>query len=271
VFGGNEAWQTGADSKEEISDALDCFTEECNTVICTTTAPPSENVEDIEAWCDGDFYAIHGYRDGEDHDRIRHIFSVPWEGNPPSSFGWQDEPTGPGDEVSVKASHCYDGRDVDANHMCALAVQSLLCNQGFNYFCGAGVKSDTFLTDYAGFHEVARVKNIVPIDIMGWPGVFHFGGSQSSQRVFSPCEEDTLRFDHRISHEGRIFGIFYGDEGRTFARCERACFLSLVYWDGTISEEKQFDLGQEISFDFVRSQGGQPNGYTAQVVSGRLR
>jgi len=271
VFGGNEAWQTGANSKEEISDALECFTAECSTVIVTTTAPPTEHANDIAAWCGGDFYAIHGYRGAEDHDRIRHIFSCPWEGHPPSKYGIQDEPTGPGDEVSVKPSHCYDGRDVDSNHMCALAVQSLMCDQGFNYFCGAGVKSDSDITTYPGFYEVPVAKNIVPIDIMGWPGVFHFGASQSGNRVFSPCAEDTLRFDHRISHEGRIFGIFYGDQGHTRTRCERACFLSFVDFDGTVHPEQQFDLGQELSFDFVRSTNGQPNGYTAQVVTGRLR
>ena len=271
VFGGNEAWQTGASSKTEISDALDEFTAECNTVPVTTTAPPTEEVSDIANWCDGDFYAIHGYRDGEDHDRIRHIFSVLWEGEPPSKYGHQDEPTGPGDEVSVKARHCYEGRDVDANHMCALAVQSLMCNQGFNFFCSDGIKSDGDITRWGGFYEVAKVKSFVPIDIMAWPNPFHFGGSQSNHRVFSPCAEDTLRFDHRISHDGRIFGIFYGDEGHTRARCERACFLSFVNWDGTVGPEQQFDLGEEISFDFRRSTGGQPNGYTAQVVSGRLR
>lgn len=271
VFGGNEAWQTGADSKEEISDALDEFTAECNTVPVTTTAPPSEHEGDIAAWCGGDFYAIHGYRGGEDHDRVRHIFSVLWEGHPPAKFGIQDEPTGPGDKVSVKSSHCYEGRDVDANHMCALAVQSLMCNQGFNYFCSDGVKSDGDITQWAGFYEVAKVKSIVPIDIMAWPNPFHFGNSQSNHRVFSPSAEDTLRFDHRISHDGRIFGIFYGDEGHTSARCERACFLSFVGWDGVVGPEQQFDLGVEISFDFRRSTGGQPNGYTAQVVIGRLR
>jgi len=271
VFGGNEAWQTGADSKEEISDALDNFKAEVSTIIVTTTAPPDESAPAIAEWCGGDFYAIHGFRGNEDHDRIRHIFSVPWEGHPPVRFGIQDEPTGPGDEVSVKPAHCYEGRDVDANHMCALAVQSLMCNQGFNYFCGAGVKSDTPLDSYAGFYEVAKVHGIVPLDIMGWPGVFHFGSSQSGHRVFSPLAEDTLRFDHRISHDGEIFGIFYGDQGTSRAKCERACFLTFVNWDGTTGEEKQFDLSEEISFNFVRSIGGQPNGYTAQVVRGRLR
>ena len=270
VFGGNEAWQTGAGSKEEISDALDEFTAECSTVIVTTTAPPDESAEQIEKWCDGDFYAIHGYRGGEDHDRIRHIFSVMWEGEPPTKYGYQDEPTGPGPGVSVKPSHCYSGRDVDANHMCALAVQSIMCNQGFNYFCSDGVKSDGDITRWAGFYEVARIKSVVPIDIMAWPKPFHFGGSQSAHRVFSPCAEDTLRFDHRISHDGRIFGIFYGDEGNLKARCERACFLSFIGFDGVVQGERQFDLGQELTLQFTRSQGGQP-GYTAQIVTGRLR
>jgi hypothetical protein len=155
--------------------------------------------------------------------------------------------------------------------MCALAVQSLMCNQGFNYFCGAGVKSDDDITSYPGYYEVAKVIGIVPIDIMGWPGVLHFGSSQSSNRIFSPLAEDTLRFDHRISHSGEFFGIFYGDEGTSRAKCERACFLSFIGFDGTVGPEQQFDLSQEISFNFVRSTNGQPNGYTAQVVRGRLR
>jgi len=270
VFGGNEAWQTGADNKEEISDALDCFKEECNTIIVTTTAPPDESESAIEDWCDGDFYAIHGYRGAEDHDRIRHIFSVPWEGNPPTRYGWQDEPTGPGDKVSVKASHCYEGRDVDSNHICALAVQSILNNQGYNYFCSDGVKSDGDIKSWPGYYETPRVIGFIPGDIMAWPKAFHFGSSQPD-RVFSPCAEDTLRFDHRISHSGELFGIFYGDEGHTRARCERACFLSFVGFDGMVHPEQQFDIGQEVSFDFRRSQGGLPNGYTAQVVRGRLR
>lgn len=272
VFGGNEAWQTGASSKEEISDALDEFKAECNTVPVTTTSPPSEHTNDINAWCAGDFYAIHGYRGGEDHDRLRHIFSVNWEGKPPSKYGYQDEWTGPGSEVSVKADHCYHGRDVDSNHMCAGAIQSLLSNQGFNYFCSEGVKSDSIdkLKQRAGFNEVGKVSKIIPIDVMAWPGPFHFGSSQSDKRVFSPVKGDTLRFDHRISHDGRIFGIFYSDQGDTTARCERACYLSIVNWNGTVEPEEQFDLGEEIHFTWVRSQNGQP-GHTACAVIGRLR
>ena len=49
-----------------------------------------------------------------------------------------------------------------------------------------------------------------------------------------------------------------------------ACFLSFVGFDGEVSEEVQYDLGEEIHLNFVRSQDGQP-GYTAQVVTGRLR
>ena len=270
VFGGNEAWQTGASSKEEISDALDAFKAENNEVIVTTTSPPSEHSEEIEKWCDGDFYAIHGYRGGEDHDRIRHIFSVMWEGNPPTKYGYQDEPTGPGSEVSVKPPHCYTGRDVDANHMCALAVQSVLSNQAFNYFCSEGVKSDGDITKRAGYYEVGGVRKILPIDIMSWPKAFHFGNSQSAHRVFSPVSGNSFRFDHRVSHDGRIFGLFYGDQGQSIAKCERGCYLSFVDWDGTVHPEAQFDRDQQLVINFARSQNGQP-GYTAQAVIGRLR
>jgi len=269
VFGGNEAWQTGADNKQEIEHALQRFKECCSTIICTTTAPPSEHENDIAEWCGGDFFAIHGYRGGEDHDRIRHIFSVQWEGHPPKKFGIQDEWTGPGDQVSVKPNHCYEGRDVDCNHMIAGAVQSLNSNQAFNYFCGDGVKSDGDITRWPGFYEVPKVAQWMPQDIMAWPTAIHFGTTQPD-RIFEPTAEDTLRFDHRINGDGRFFGVFYGDEGNLRARCKRACFMSFIDFAGNVSEEQQYDLSQEAHLNFVRSQGGQP-GYTAQFVIGRLR
>lgn len=268
VFGGNEAWQTGADNKHEIEVALQAFQQVCPHVIVTTTAPPDEHEDSIAEWCGGNFFAIHGYRGAEDHDRIRHIFSVQWEGHPPSKFGIQDEPTGPGDKVSVKPSHCYEGRDVDANHMVALAVQSLNSNQGFNYFCSDGVKSDGDITRWPGFYEVARVAKWMPIDIMAWPEAIHFGSSQGD-RVFEPTAEDTLRFDHRI-RGNEFFGVFYGDEGNLRARCKRACFMTFIGFDGVKQSEIQYDLGSEAKLNFVRSQGGNP-GYTAQFVIGRLR
>jgi hypothetical protein len=268
VIAGNEAWQTGADSIDTLEDFCDAFKSCCPNVPITTTAPPTEAENDIAAWCGGDYYAIHGYRGAEDHDRIRHIFSVPWEGHPPCEYGYQDEPTGPGDEVSVKASHCYDGRDVDANHLVALAVQSLNCNQGYNFFCGDGVKLTGDVSRWPGFWEVATVVNWVPKDIMSWPGPIHFGTTQAD-RIFEPTAENTLRFDHRINGD-RFFGMFYGDEGSLRARCKRACFLSLIEFDGTPGPEVQYDLGQEIHLSFVRSQNGEP-GYTAQFVTGRLR
>jgi len=269
-FAGNEAWQTGADNINTLVDYINNFALFCPDVIKTTTSPPSEESSDIDAWCAGDFYAIHGYRGGEDHDRIRHIFSVPWEGNPPSRFGYQDEPTGPGSEVSVKPSHCYNGRDVDANHMCALAFQSLMCNQAFNYFCSEGVKSDGDITKRAGFYEVPKVANLLPLDVMSWDTAFHFGDSQSGRRIFAPRSGNHVRFDHRIAPDGRFVGLFYGDEGQATATCVRPCTLTMLNWDDSVVIEHNFNKNDVITIDFARSQNGQP-GHTAMPVTGKLR
>jgi hypothetical protein len=269
VIAGNEAWQTGADSIETLEAFCEAFKSVCPDVPITTTAPPTEAAGDIAAWCGGDYYAIHGYRGGEDHDRIRHIFSVPWEGHPPCAYGFQDEPTGPGDEVSVKASHCYDGRDVDAFHLCALAAQSLICNQGFNFFCGDGVKLTGDIARWAGFAEVARVPSLLPPDLMAWPDPFHFGDSQSAVRVFRPNAGNEVRFDMRIADDGRIVGLLYGDEGRASVICERGCRISVTNWDGEVIADRGFSPGDELAVDFVRSQGGQP-GRTCFLVRGEL-
>lgn len=269
VIAGNEAWQTGADSIDTLEAFCDAFKSICPDVPITTTAPPTEHVDDIAAWCAGDYYAIHGYRGGEDHDRIRHIFSVPWEGHPPCAYGYQDEPTGPGDEVSVKPSHCYEGRDVDANHICALAAQSLICNQGYNYFCGDGVKLTGDVARWPGFAEVARVAAMIPADVMAWPDPFHCGDSQSAHRIFRLNSGKDVRFDTRVADDGRIVGLLYGDESRASVICERGCRITVANWDGEVLHDRAFNPGDELIVDFVRSQGGNP-GRTSFLVRGEL-
>jgi len=272
VIAGNEAWQTGADSIDTLQRFCEAFASVCPDVPTTTTAPPTEAAEDIARWCDGDYYAIHGYRGGEDHDRVRHIFSVPWEGHPPTKCGYQDEPTGPGDAVSVKASHCYHGRDVDANHLCALAAMSLMTDQGFNFFCGDGVKLTTVdaLRAWPGFIEVPQVAPLLPIDLMSWPKPFHFGDSQSAHRVFRPSSGSHVRCDMRIAHDGRIIGVLYGDESSAVILCERPCRVELIEWDSAvIVGMRDYRKGDDLRVIFERSQGGQP-GHTAYLMRGRL-
>lgn len=270
VIAGNEAWQTGANSVDDLMQFVDGFESTgCHTPI-TTTCPPSESKEDIDKWCRGDFYCIHGWRDGEDHDRIRHIFSVPWEGEPPEYCGYQDEPTGPGDKVSVKANHCYHGRDVDASHLVALAAQSLMTNQGFNYFCNNGIKleSGASLEATPGFNEVANVVNLVPRDIMNWGDFFHFGDSQSDRRIFSPSSGNQVRFDQRVNGN-KFFGMLYGDEGSFSVRCEKRCHIILKNYKGEIVQERNLNPGEQLTGNFTRSQSGQP-GSTSYLVNGEL-
>ena len=270
VIAGNEAWQTGADDIQTLLDFIESFESTGCHVPITTTAPPTEAAQDIANWCAGDYYAIHGYRNGEDHDRVRHIFSVPWEGHPPERNGYQDEPTGPGDEVSVKASHCYHGRDVDASHLVALALQSLMTNQGYNYFCGDGVKLTTpdNLANWAGFNEVAAAVNLIPRDIMAWGEYIHFGDTQPL-RVFGPNYGNEVRFDHRFGPNGQIFGLLYGDQGGFGILNYRAAHIRLRNYKGETISEQEYYPGQILTGEFVRSQNGQP-GKTSFIVDGWL-
>ena len=269
VIAGNEAWQTGADSIDTLRDFCANFKQFAPNVPITTTAPPTEEKFDIASWCDGDYYAIHGYRDGEDHDRIRHIFSVMWEGEPPTEYGYQDEPTGPGDEVSVKAYHCYHGRDVDASHLVGLAAQSVLSDQGFNFFCGDGVKLTGDIARWGGFKEVAAVVNLIPRDVMSWPGAFHFGDSQSHQRIFGPGSGNNVRFDCRVAPDGRIYAVLYGDEGGFAIRCHKRCHVKVQDYLGNVVIERDYSPGEDLTENFVRSQNGQP-GRTSFIVNGKL-
>jgi hypothetical protein len=168
--------------------------------------------EDVEVLNDysrspANLFVCHGYRGGRWYDKVRHIFSLVYEGKPQKRLGWQGEPAGPGALVSA-----IDNRqELDADALCAMAAMSLMTRQVWVYFRGPGVKSDEGerLQDMPGFRDVPRVRALIPADVMRYSGpLTHGGDTWRRERVFAAQGE--VRADHVLHSDGRFVALIYG-------------------------------------------------------------
>jgi hypothetical protein len=150
-------------------------------------------------------FDVHGYRGGHWWDKVRHIFSIAYEGKPNRHIGIQSEPFGPGAAVSASENK----HELTPDVMQAAAVMSLMSRQSWCYFCGAGIKGDEgeALTDAAGFAETPATGAMLPKDIMA-ADLFHGGNTWAAKRVFAAVNE--TRCDHAVLPDGRGACLIYG-------------------------------------------------------------
>lgn len=149
-------------------------------------------------------FDVHGSRAGHWWDKVRHVFSIAYEGKPNRRLGMQSEPFGPGDQVSASDNK----HELNAAVMQAGAVMSLLARQSWVYFCGGGIKSDMEnITTSPGFAETPAAVAWLPKDIHA-AELFHGGQTWASKRVFAAVNE--TRCDHALLADGRGACLIYG-------------------------------------------------------------
>jgi hypothetical protein len=205
----NESRDTGEPDARRLAEFAQWFHERCPAPLCALSS--FTGTEDVAILNDfsrapAHVFVCHGYRGGRWWDKTRHIFSLVYEGKPSKRLGWQGEPAGPGALVSA-----IDHKgELDADALCAMAAQSLLTRQAWVYFSGPGVKSDDGerLQGMPGFHEVPRVRTLLPADVMRYDEVFHGGDSWARQRIFAAQGE--VRADHAYYRDGRFVCLVYG-------------------------------------------------------------
>lgn len=200
----NEAFQNGAadpDQLRQIGDALGGHAIRGNS--CGDDGYGGETPAELNRM-KRDVAIIHGFRNGESHNRIGHIMAVGYETLPDAKVpGWQSEPAGPGDGVSV-------GREENAEALCLMAAMSLATHQAWNYMSGHGVFWNGSITEMTAFREVAKVRDYLPKDIMAWPKITHGGDRWRGTRVFVANADGTLRCDHMFAGDNRFVSIVYG-------------------------------------------------------------
>lgn len=201
----NEAFQNGvpeADRLRQMGDALGTHALRGNS--CGDDKYGGETPEEIDR-LKRDVAVIHGYRQGESHNRIGHIHAVGYETLPKAGVpAWQGEPAGPGNGVSV-------GREEHAEALCLMAAMSLATRQAWVYMSGNGVFWNGSIKDMTGFASVPAVRSWLPRDIMSWPKITHGGDNWRGTRVFAANGDGTLRCDHIFARDHRFVALVYGE------------------------------------------------------------
>lgn len=178
------------------------------------------------------FYLVHGSRDGRAHDKIRHIFSLGYdgEGTPTRRLGWQGEPWGPGRIVSAQSGH----GEIDANVMVLGACMAAMARQAWVVMSGPGVVyTDEPLEAMPGLADVPGVVRTLPQDLMRFRVFSHSGPNKKGQRIHAVRDDaKDVREDYAIDDSGRFLAIRYGppEQRHDFPR-ER------IFWDGNVLHE----------------------------------
>jgi hypothetical protein len=206
IEGANESWQTGEPDPNRLAQFVGWIKQRNPASLYTISSPPGEGVDELNAWSipPADLFDVHGYRDGHWWDKVRHIFSISYEGQPQKRLGWQGEPSGPGAAVSVTTNK----HELDGNTLPAMAAMSLMSRQAWCFMSGAGVLSDYPIETELGFWEVPRMRDALPRDVMSFSRLIHGGDRWANDRVFAAQGE--TRCDHALSDDGRFVAVIYG-------------------------------------------------------------
>lgn len=206
VEGGNETWQTGETDPRRLAEFVGWIKARHPATLYTLSSPPGETKAELDAWSidPADLFDVHGYRGGHFWDKIRHIFSISYEGLPRRRLGWQSEPTGPGAAVSVTEHKA----ELDDHTLAGMAAMSLMARQAWCYMSGPGVLFDSPLEAQPGFYSVPQIRAALPSDVMRFTTLIHGGERWASQRIFA-ARGDT-RCDHALSADGRFVVLIYG-------------------------------------------------------------
>lgn len=208
---GNEAWQNGETEPLRMIRAIETFMEVTPVPVWSQTSPPGETKDELDLY-DGSVFDVHGYRAGHYWDKLRHIFSIAYEGKPSSRLGIQSEPFGFGDLVSASENK----HELTPRVMSLACAMSLMSRQMWVYFSGPGVMSDAGqrLEDMPGFLSADYIRSSLPSDLMTFQSLVHGGASQKGRRVFAVPGTDETRADHAIHDDGRFVCIMYGPNWR---------------------------------------------------------
>ena len=203
-----------------------------------------EDRDVLKAWTPGwmQFYLVHGWRGGRTPDKVRHIFSLGYDGEAPTvrRLGWQGEPTGPGKFVSATEAQ----GELDDEALALMAAMAAVCRQAWVYMSSPGViyRPDVEpFTAMPGFAAAPRLIRQLPQDVMTYTKIAHGGNTWSQLR---PLEaQDEVRCDYAMDNSGKFVAVVYGPAGTYNLKVSRS-FDGVLIHPGTGAQEP------------IRGQGG---------------
>jgi hypothetical protein len=235
----NEDWQNGNLGPARMSEVTAPFR---HRGILTASSCPEGATEERDAlieWRKGvDVSIVHGYRGGRWYDKVRHPFSISYEGK--VYRVWQGEPTGPGSDVSAteRREELEVPGDGDAR-LAAMALAAGLSGQAWVYMSGFGVRWNGPIASQVGFQKVADSLALLPADVGTYRTYVHGGTTWKGRRVFAAPGD--VRCDHAIHDDGRFVCLIYGPEDVRGLTPEREC---VIEHDVVLSREIRLVIGR---------------------------
>jgi hypothetical protein len=246
---GNEAWQTGLPEPDALSRCVTYFQNAGGDALLTLTSAPGEEKHELDAYsiAPANAYDVHGYRGGHFWDKIRHIFSIPYEIIPNKEFGIQSEPWGNGARVSVTSNK----HEIDHETSALGAILSILSKQAWVHFSGEGVILERGLDVEAGFSNVAPAVRLLPKDVTTYDIFHHSGTRWASVRTLVPPSDD-FRVDGRTDNDGRTVQIIYGPSGSHTFRVARTFNGQICDVGPVTCNVVSWGAGTSVNIDFIR-------------------
>ena len=202
----NESWQNGVPDPKRLREICDTIG---GAALRGTSAADDgyggELPESFDAFA-YDTHIIHGYRGGESHNRIEHIFSVGYDTIPVKHVtAWQSEPTGPGEGVSV-------AQENNTEALVLMGMMGIGAHQAWNYMSGFGVFWNGPIESQPGFREVPKGIAWLPDDIATWPRMTHGGERFEGTRVLAAVDLESshqhLRCDHIFRNQEVVIYVY---------------------------------------------------------------
>lgn len=261
----NESWQNGVPEPAKLKTILDRIN--TRSVLSGSSAADDgyggelpESVERFTKAIGMDVHIVHGHRGGESINRIGHIHALGYETLPHAGVpGWQGEPAGPGDGVSV-------GREEHPEALCLMGAMALCTRQGYVGMSGYGVFWKGRMAAMTAYRELARVPALLPPDIMTWPRIIHGGESFSGRGRVLVAHPGSgpgpfYRADHILHDDGRFVCLIYGGPGSYRVPVERSFDAEII----TPHTGERFpfvgEAGHELDVAFERG----------RIIVGRVR
>lgn len=168
------------------------------------------------------FTLAHVLRDGHWWDKLRHLFSLPYEMGAklgaPGRLWWHGEPWGPGKLVSVTENK----HELTDAVMGMGAAQALVTGGTWTYFCSPGVVlGDERFEDHAGFANTPKVAAALEQFAADHGGInwgkltlTHGGLSQSARHAYEiAAGGEHARCDQAIDRDrGLVVATVYGPD-----------------------------------------------------------
>jgi hypothetical protein len=259
----NESWQNGITVPEDIDRyVIDPLREGYGQdfiALRSVASGDGETVENLNRWRrPGSPWQKHGHRGMFPNDHVtavRHSRGINYPDPipPDMRLGVESEPGGPDID---RPGHRGMGPINSPEALCLLAIANFMAPAIYVSHTHRGVKPWVgLLTDEPGFHEVPRVRAMLPPDLMSAYRQIVHGGRPDSPFTDADGfpEASNRRIDSVCTNDGRFVTLAYSGDGKT--RLQALWALSFIIYTPHTGEAHSFTMAAGEVLDLQYDKG----------------